>query len=167
MEKLRKIALILCLGVSPLGPSPLFAGETQEPVVAGAFYPADKATLKKMVDEYIELANPEPIEGDIVALIAPHAGYIYSGPVAGYAFKLIKDKPYKTAIIIAPSHHSAFNGLSILDKDSYITPLGEVSIDKEITGKLLAFDKRIRYNPEAFRNEHAAEVEIPFLQESL
>ncbi|NQT95021.1 MAG: AmmeMemoRadiSam system protein B [Candidatus Omnitrophica bacterium] len=144
-----------------------YAEDVQKPVVAGYFYPKDKARLEKMVDGFIERAEPEAVEGDIISIIAPHAGYEYSGHVASYAFKLIKDKPYKTAVIIAPSHHYGFEGLAVLNKDSYLTPLGRVAIDKEITKKLLDFDKRIDYYMQPFLKEHAAEVEIPFVQRAL
>lgn len=153
--------------MSLLGPSLAYAEDVQKPVVAGYFYPKDRTTLKRTVDKYIDNAKVEDIEGDIVAIIAPHAGYQYSGWVAGYAFKAVKDKPFKTAIVVAPSHYYNFEGLSVLDRDSYLTPLGKIPIDKEITRELIAFDKRIKYYMQPFSREHAAEVEIPFLQQAL
>jgi len=145
----------------------LFAEDVQEPAVAGYFYPADPTAVKDMVDGYIAAADPEYIDGEIVAVIAPHAGYQYSGKTAGYAFKSIKDRPLKTAVVVAPSHRVGFKGLSVLDRGSYRTPLGIVPIERDITKQLIAFDKRIAYYAPAFLQEHAAEVEIPFLQRSL
>jgi len=144
-----------------------YAEDLQKPNVQGSFYPASRKALQDMVDDFIDKPQPEPIEGDVVAIIVPHAGYEYSGWVAGYAFKAVKDKPFNTAIIIAPSHRYSFDGLSVLAKDSYLTPLGKVAIDKKITDKLLQFDKRINYHAKAFSAEHAAEVEIPFVQTAL
>jgi len=144
-----------------------YAEDVQKPNVEGSFYPGSKNALQSMVDDFIDKPQPKSIEGDVVAIIVPHAGYRYSGWVAGYAFKAIKDRPFNTAIIVAPSHHYSFNGLSVLAKDSYLTPLGKVAIDKEMTDKLLQFDKRISYHAKAFSAEHAAEVEIPFVQAAL
>ena len=174
--KMRKFRAQGC----PLGERPLFvlsfillftgtlyAEDVQGPAVAGSFYPKDKAALEKAVDKYIDDAKVDDVRGDIVAIIAPHAGYQYSGWVGGYAFKPIKDMPIETVIIVAPSHSHSFNGLSVLDKDSYLTPLGKVPIDKKLTRELIAFDKRIKYLFQPFLEEHAAEVEIPFLQKAL
>ena len=144
-----------------------FAEDVQKPIVSGFFYPKDKTTLTKTVDEYIEEAKPESIQGDILAIIVPHAGYQYSGWVAGYGFKLIKNMPFSTVIVVAPSHHYSFEGLSVLNRESYLTPLGKIPIDIGMTKEFLAFDKRINYVPQAFFKEHAAEVEIPFIQRSL
>jgi AmmeMemoRadiSam system protein B/AmmeMemoRadiSam system protein A len=168
MEKIINIIKFVLLSV-PFWAVPVFvfAEEVQKPVVAGYFYPDENAQLKQTVDNFIERATPQPIEGDIMAIISPHAGYQYSGWVAGYAFKAIKNESFKTAIIIAPSHHYNFQGLAVLDKDSYLTPLGKIPIDKDLTKKLISFDKRISYYMQPFLEEHAAEVEIPFLQRAL
>ena len=81
----------------------------RNPVVAGSFYPADPVTLRKMVTEFVEAAQPDKLKGDVIALVSPHAGYIYSGHVASYNFKLISGQTYETVIVIAPSHTEFFN----------------------------------------------------------
>jgi len=160
-------ALLLSDICYPLYARKAYAEESQKPAVAGRFYSKDKTTLKNMVDGFIDKAKPQKIEGQVKAIISPHAGYRYSGKVAGYAFKMVKDQPFNAVIIIAPSHHYGFEGLNVLDRDSYLTPLGRVPIDKEITKEFIGFDKRIAYNERPFLKEHAAEVQIPFVQRAL
>lgn len=144
------------------------AEEVKKPVVAGAFYPASSIVLAGQVDRYLREANPQKIDGEIVALISPHAGYIYSGPVAAYGYKAISDRKYDTVIIIGLSHHIAFDGVSVLSKGFYETPLGKVEIDSEFTSKLMKLKKAVIYfKPEAYEREHSVEVQIPFLQRSL
>ncbi|MFH0732250.1 MAG: AmmeMemoRadiSam system protein B [Candidatus Omnitrophota bacterium] len=144
-----------------------FAQDVQEAVVADAFYPADPKELKAMVDGFIDKAEVPQIEGEIIAVVLPHAGYQYSGHVAGYGAKIIKDKDFDTVILVALSHRVPFNGLTVLDKDFYKTPLGNVAVDKEITQKLLAYSTEISSYKAPFTIEHSAEVEIPFMQRLL
>jgi MEMO1 family protein len=144
------------------------AEEVMKPVVAGSFYPAEPAILAAQVDKYLKEAAPPAIDGDIIALICPHAGYEYSGPVAAYGYKLISDRKFDTVVIIGISHHLAFDGVSILEKGFYETPLGNVPVDSEFTNRLMKHKKDIIYfEPRAFKDEHSMEVQIPFLQRSL
>uniref|UniRef100_A0A7C4Y5T2 MEMO1 family protein ENV67_06150 n=1 Tax=candidate division WOR-3 bacterium TaxID=2052148 RepID=A0A7C4Y5T2_UNCW3 len=133
----------------------------RKPVVAGQFYPADPVELKKMVNSFLVDLN---IEGDVIGFITPHAGYPFSGPTAGYSYSSIKGKGIKKVILIGPSHHSYFNGISIYDKGKWLTPLGEVEIDEELAKKIMKQNSRIRYIPEGHSYEHSLEVQIPFLQ---
>lgn len=165
MKKFLYTFLVICLLY--ISSSSVASEDIQKPIVAGAFYPIDENALKDMVDYYVGKAVAPEIDGKIIALIAPHAGYTYSGPIAGYSFRAIKGIPYKTVLIIAPSHQAYFNGISVLDKNYYNTPLGNVPIDKELTSRLLSFSPDIRYYQDAFSKEHSAEVEIPFLQRVL
>ncbi len=143
------------------------AESIQEPSLAGSFYSKDPAVLKKRVEGFIDNAEPGPIPGDISAIISPHAGFRYSGRIAGYGFKAIKGKGFNTAIIVAPSHHHSFEGIAVLDKDSYLTPLGSVAIDRDLTKRFLSFDKNINYYIRPFLNENSVETQIPFVQEAL
>ncbi len=115
----------------------------------------------------LQVAKPEKSFDNIFGLIAPHAGYIYSGKTAAYAYNLLKDKKYKTVIIISPSHAEYFPGISIYDGDAYETPLGIVEIDQEMTDKIVENSKTIFRGIEGHRREHALEVQIPFLQSVL
>ena len=85
-----------------------FAEDVKQPNVAGAFYPDNPVVLSEMIDKCLQDANPQTLEGEIFALISPHAGYDFSGSVAAYGYKLIKNKGYKTVVIIGPSHYSGF-----------------------------------------------------------
>jgi len=143
------------------------AEDIQKPSLSGSFYPKDPAILKERVGGFIDNAKPKSIHGDIVAIISPHAGFTYSGETAGYGFKVIKDKGFKSAIIVASSHRHSFEGLAVLDKDFYLTPLGKVAIDRGITQKLLSFSENINYYNQPFLNENSTETQIPFVQESL
>jgi len=144
-----------------------FAQEIKKPNVAGAFYSNDPDILSRQVGGFIDEAAPEQIEGEIFALISPHAGYDFSGKVAANGFKLIKGKPYKTVIVIGPSHYYGFKGVSVYPAGKFLTPLGSLEIDKTFTDNLLNKDKDIFFDPRAFQKEHSVEVQLPFLQKSL
>ncbi|MDD4879763.1 MAG: AmmeMemoRadiSam system protein B, partial [Candidatus Omnitrophica bacterium] len=163
-KKLFFLAALLSLA-SPVFPKD---ADIQKPAVAGSFYPAESVLLAGQINNYLNDAKPEPVNGNIIALISPHAGYIYSGPVAAYAYKAISGKQYDTIVVIGISHHVLFDGVAYLEKDFYRTPLGDVPIDLEFTRKLARAEKNVLCkNPHAFEEEHSAEVEIPFLQMSV
>ena len=145
-----------------------FAQNVQEPCVAGQFYPDNPKQLSAMIDDYLEKANPEPVNAEIFGLISPHAGYGFSGQTAAFGFKLIKGKPYKTVVIIGTSHHRAFDGAALYPAGGiFKTPLGALSVDSEFTQKLLNKDPEIVSDPVAFEGEHSVEVQLPFLQKTL
>jgi len=158
------IALAVSCQLSAVG---CFAQDIKQPNVAGAFYPDNPRELSEMIDSFLDAANPEAVKGDIFALISPHAGYAFSGKVCAFGYKLLKDKLYKTVIIIAPSHYFRFGGVSVYPEGVFRTPLGDLEIDKEFTGKLLNRDIEISYQPRAFEKEHSLEVQLPFLQKVL
>ncbi|MBK7631381.1 MAG: AmmeMemoRadiSam system protein B [Ignavibacteriales bacterium] len=135
--------------------------------VAGYFYPAEKEKLQKEISSLLHSAKPAKTFNNIFGIISPHAGYVYSGKTAACAYNLLKDKSYKTVIVISPSHTEYFPGISIYDGDAYETPLGIVEIDKEITDKLVEHTKLIFRGKQGHRKEHALEVQIPFLQSVL
>lgn len=144
-----------------------FAQEIKQPNVAGGFYPDNPQELSQMIDDFLNAANPEPLKGEIFALISPHAGYGFSGGVAAFGYKLIKGKPYKTVVVIGPSHQYGFYGVSIYPEGFFRTPLGDLEIDKDFTQKLLNQDKEIFFDKRAFLREHSIEVQLPFLQKVL
>jgi AmmeMemoRadiSam system protein B len=135
--------------------------------VAGYFYPVEKAKLQKDIASMLQTAKPEKSFNKIFGIVSPHAGYIYSGKTAAYAYTLLKDKSYKTVIIISPSHAEYFPGICIYDGDAYETPLGIVEIDNEMVDKLVENNKIIFRGIQGHRKEHALEVQIPFLQSVL
>lgn len=131
--------------------------------VAGTFYESNPGRLETEIKKYLNTANPERVEGEVIALISPHAGYVYSGQAAAFGFKLLDKDKVKRAIILAPSHWVAFRGVSIPDVSSYETPLGLVDLDRESCDFLL-MEALFSSTPEAHSREHALEVQLPFLQ---
>lgn len=134
------------------------------PNVRGAFYPAEKDELAEMVDGFLEKAEQPSIKGEIVALVSPHAGYIYSGQVAAYGYKALKYKSFDTVIIIGPSHQLLFDGFSVYPEGSFFTPLGKVEVDEDLAKKIMSKSKKISFEPEVFKKEYSIEAQLPFLQ---
>ena len=134
---------------------------------AGQFYPAQKEKLTAMLDEFLDKAAINHIEGEILVLISPHAGYGYSGPTAAYGYKLIKGRPYKTIVILGTSHHKAFNGAAVYAQGSFETSLGLLKIDEEFANNLIGRCPDIFIDESAFGGEHSIEVQLPFLQSVL
>ena len=135
--------------------------------VAGYFYPAEKERLQKDISLLLQVAKPEESVKNIFGIISPHAGYMYSGKTAAYAYNLLRNKNFETVIIISPSHSEYFPGTSIFDGDAYETPLGLVEIDQLVASKLTENSKTIFRGIQGHRKEHALEVQIPFLQSVL
>lgn len=164
-----KFLILTCAFTFHLLPFALecFAQDVKYPNVAGTFYPDNPVELSQMIDKFLEMAQPEPVRGDIFALISPHAGYGYSGQVAAYGYKLIKGNSYKTVVVIGTSHHYGFSGISVYPQGKFRTPLGDLEIDREFTLKLLNKDQDLLFEPAAFTKEHSVEVQLPFLQRVL
>lgn len=138
--------------------------EIREPAVSGTFYPDRPEILQREIEKYLDQARPERVEGEVVALVSPHAGYIYSGRVAASAYRLIQGKGFDSVVVVAPSHRVAFKGASIYDRGGYRTPLGIVPVDVELSQKMMERWRGLQFLPEAHRQEHSLEVQIPFLQ---
>jgi AmmeMemoRadiSam system protein B len=146
--------------------------DIRAPAVAGTFYPDDAASLRHEVEELLQAAPAPSPAKPIIAAIAPHAGYMYSGVVAAYAFKALQtgyspspeEKVPPTIVVIAPSHHEAFPFISVFTGKAYRTPLGEVPIAQELANALIDADANILADWRGHRAEHALEVELPFLQ---
>ncbi len=137
----------------------------RKPAVAGSFYPSNSQRLGVMIDSYLtEAQGPSP-KGDVIGVISPHAGYVYSGPVAAYSYHRL---PVDTelVVVLAPSHRARFNGAAILSEGIFETPLGDVPIDAEIGARLKDRDY-FGVIKEAHELEHSLEVQVPFLQKVL
>jgi len=135
----------------------------RQPCVAGLFYPANPMQLRLMLDGFLRDAETEAKPPK--AIIAPHAGYVYSGPVAASAYARLKPAhaTVTRVVLMGPSHRVGFKGLAISAADTFSTPLGAVEVDKEAVGKVrqLAF---VGYLEAAHSHEHSLEVHLPFLQ---
>ncbi len=136
----------------------------RQPAVSGLFYPSAKSRLEDEIKTLLSISDYGKSFKNIFGIIVPHAGYIYSGRTAAYAFNLLKDKDIETVIILSPSHREYFPGTCVYDGDGYETPLGIVEVKKEVVDKLLNESKTIFKGEQGHRQEHAIEVQIPFLQ---
>lgn len=165
MRMAKIVGLILVLMVYLA--SAASASNVKSADLAGSWYPASKVELETMLEGYIAQASPEKIEGKILALISPHAGYQFSGPVAAYGFKSVTGLPIKTVIIIGFSHKRYFDGISVYNSGVFSTPLGEIQIDEALAGSIIACDKRISFHPELFGSENSIEMQLPFIQLAL
>jgi len=140
--------------------------------VAGGFYPADPKELAAMIDGLLAQAQEPAIADPIVAAVAPHAGYQYSGPVAAYTYAALKGKKYARVVVIAPSHYVAFDFTSAYDGDAYATPLGNVPVDTKFVRQLAKMSSTIKLSGQGHEAtsagaEHAIEVQLPWLQRVL
>ncbi len=131
------------------------------------FYPATEQELTAQIDTFLKNASCPPLDGEVVALVSPHAGYVYSGQVAAYAYACVDGKSYDLAVVISPSHRAYFKGASVYAIGNYVTPLGVVEVDREACQLLMARDRMIQCHPEVHAQEHALEVQLPFLQRTL
>jgi MEMO1 family protein len=136
----------------------------RESVIAGTWYPGHPESLRSEISRYLDHARPSAIEGELVGLVVPHAGYVYSGGVAAHAYKLLKEHRFDRVLILAPSHRAHFNGASIYNQGGYRTPLGVVPLDRPMVDALLEHPSLARFVPEADAEEHSLEIQLPFLQ---
>lgn len=136
----------------------------RNPKFAGSFYPEDPKQLTRQIDSF--LGKPKNTKEIPAGLIVPHAGYIYSGKTAGFAYSLIRDKKIDTVFLIGRSHRANFLGVITDDRDKWISPLGDVSIDTNIVSDIVV-KPGFRVDYRIMDVEHALEVQIPFLQRTI
>jgi AmmeMemoRadiSam system protein B len=138
--------------------------------LAGRWYDDDPDVLARSVDGYLEDAQLPELDGEVIAVIAPHAGHTYSGPVAGYAFAALRGRSPDLVAVIAPMHHPYFEPLLTTHHDAYSTPLGDMLVDKNALhelDKMLKLELGIGLSAVQRDPEHALEIELPFLQRVL
>ncbi len=145
---------------------------TREVYGAGRWFPADGSALKAMVQQFIDDAAAPMLAGKVVAGIAPHAGYVFSGPVAGHTFRAFRDSAEKwgapeTVVILGFSHRGGFKGTALMDGDAIQTPVGRVGLDVKAGELLQDSYSSICFDYAPHRGEHSAENEIPFAQIAL
>jgi AmmeMemoRadiSam system protein B len=132
--------------------------------IAGRWYSSDPAELAETVDALLANAPRAEVEGEVVGLLAPHAGYIYSGATAARAFKLIEGRRIERVAVLAPMHQPYPGAVLTTTHDAYTTPLGNVLVDAE---GMAALGEQITLTPARSDPEHALEIELPFLQRAL
>jgi MEMO1 family protein len=142
--------------------------QVRPPAVAGSFYPAEPELLRSTVDGFIVQGTSPPLHGPLRGLVAPHAGYRYSGAIAGSAYALLADvsPPVRRVVLLGPAHYVAFSGLALPEADGLETPLGVVSVDGLATELPNRFAQVTRWEG-AHEREHSLEVHLPFLQRTL
>lgn len=145
----------------------------RKPAVAWQFYTGNPEALTQEIVRYLDAAKPPTVTGEIVAIVAPHAGYQYSGQVAAYGYRLVRGKKYGTVVVISPSHVEYFPYASIFPGTAYQTPLGEIPVDTTLVNLIGSKSDLVRVDMKGHetrslqRSEHALEVQLPFLQVAL
>src|SRR4051812_38217283 len=133
--------------------------------VAGSWYPDSPSSLSAAVDRHLAAADRfgGDVAGDVVALIAPHAGLMYSGPVAAHAYRLLRGRDFDVAVLVGPSHYSGFHGVSLFPSGGFETPFGIARIDRECAAAIAAATAVVQDRPEVHAREHSLEMQLPFL----
>ncbi|MGB2828515.1 MAG: AmmeMemoRadiSam system protein B, partial [Dehalococcoidales bacterium] len=131
----------------------------RQPVVAGQFYPSSASQLRTMIEKMVDETAEKEV---VIGLVSPHAGYVYSGPVAGAVISRVKFKD--TFVILGPNHTGRGKPLSIMTQGKWQTPLGDVEIDVELAQHLLSITRHLQEDDAAQLFEHSIEVQLPFLQ---
>lgn len=141
-------------------------GPIRHAVVAGSWYPGDPEVLARYIDEQLDAAPQIETQGTVRALIAPHAGYLFSGPTAAAAFRLVRGQAPRRVLVLGPAHRGGFKGLSIAAVQAYETPLGRIPLDREAVARLRRSPLVVSHAP-AHEQEHSIEIQLPFLQRAL
>lgn len=136
---------------------------------SGRWFPSGPAKLKAMINDFVDQAEVGPVTGRVVAAISPHAGYEYSGRVAGYVFRVLRDQAKQgdgpeTVVILGLNHQSGFPGVALMDGDAIVTPLGETALDQAAAALMTKNSARIRMDYRPHYGEHSAENQVPFVQ---
>ncbi|MGP8155150.1 MAG: AmmeMemoRadiSam system protein B [Smithella sp.] len=136
-------------------------------VIAGSWYPRSPSVLKRDIENYFNSVSELKLKGEVIGLIAPHAGYVYSGQVAAHAYNLIREEKYDAVVVVGPSHRVAFHGVSVFSRVGFETPLGIVPVAEDLAEKIKNLSKIVVDIPEAHLQEHSVEIQLPFLQVAL
>lgn len=142
------------------------AGPVRKSVIAGSWYPGESKQLVTEIDRYLDAARVSTEGRRPLALIAPHAGYMYSGWVASHAYKTVAGLSYDTVVVMSPSHRVSFPGASVWPRGFYETPLGLIEVDEELCALLLS-SPYVTDDTRPHGPEHALEIQLPFLQRTL
>ena len=138
--------------------------------VAGTWYPGSRGALAREVDAYLAAVDPlDPIpRGELCAVMAPHAGLMFSGPVGAYAYTAAAaGRPFDAAILVGPSHFVAFDGVALYPSGAFDSPLGPATIDESLGAELLAASPFVQSMPQAHMREHSLEMQLPFIRRLL
>jgi AmmeMemoRadiSam system protein B len=139
-------------------------GSVRRSVIAGSWYPGDPEQLRAMINGFLAKVPAQQLEGQLVGLIVPHAGYVYSGPVAAHAYAQLRHMHFTRVVIVSPVHRMYSGRFAITDKACYETPLGQVQLDTEL---VQAIERRVQVTRIGQDAEHSLEIQLPFLQSIL
>ncbi len=141
------------------------AGGIRQSVIAGNWYPGQPDALRRTLEGYLADAEKVKLEGELKALISPHAGYAYSGPTAAHAYKQLENGPaFETVAVLSPLHQAYLGRFAVTRAGYYETPLGLVEVDAELVE---ALGEEVTLNRVGFDGEHSLEIQLPFLQQVL
>ena len=144
------------------------AAQAKRADLAGLWYEGSPEVLRKEIESYLENARVPRIEGDVIGVIAPHAGLEYSGSIAAYGYKVLEKDPPELVVLVGFTHRApSKESIAILTDDAFTTPLGAALIDREVTQEFLRYSPRIKNMPRAFVSENSIEMEIPLIQVAL
>ena len=141
----------------------------RRPAVAGTWYPADPSRLAADLRSYLAAADTGPgdrtvpNDATLIALVAPHAGLMYSGPVAAHAYRLLRQRTFDAIVLVGPSHYVAFDGVSVWPTGAFATPLGNLPIDERLATAIAAACSDVVERSDAHAREHSLEMQLPFL----
>lgn len=138
---------------------------TRRAAVAGSWYPAEPAELTRALDRYLAGAAgaDRGAEAELVGLISPHAGLVYSGAVAAHGYQLLRGRTLDVVVLVGPSHYVAFEGVSVWPRGQFETPLGVLPVDEALAADLMAASPIVHDRPGAHGREHSLEMQLPFL----
>jgi len=133
-------------------------------VIAGQWYPGAAPELRRTIEQFFGNVPDVKLPGEVIGLVSPHAGYVYSGQVAAYAYSQVRDQSFDPVVVISPVHRMYVGAYAMTSADAYRTPLGDVPLDQATVD---AVDTRLKVVRVPTDNEHALEIQLPFLQVAL
>jgi MEMO1 family protein len=149
------------------GSRPALMQPIRPPAVSGTWYPGSAAALASAVDAHLARVDGAPRLSTLTALIAPHAGLIYSGPVAAHAYRQLEGRATTVVVLVGPSHYVAFEGVSVYRRGGFDSPLGVAPVDEACASRLMELSPLIREHPSAHVREHSLEMQLPFIRRLL
>src|SRR5687768_5749842 len=135
----------------------------RKPSVAGSWYPGSAPALAAAVARHLAPVDRD-LQGDLVAIVSPHAGLMYSGPVAAHAYRLLANRRFDVAVLVGPSHFVGFAGVAVVPAGGFETPFGVARIDAACAADVMAASTIVREHASAHVREHSLEMQLPFLQ---
>lgn len=136
------------------------------PACAGSWYPGTAAGLTAEIDRYCSRVTSR-VAGDLTALVSPHAGLMYSGPVAAHAYAQLRGRTYDAVILVGPSHYVGFEGAALFPRGAFATPLGHAVVAEDLADAIMAATPLAQDRRAAHQREHSLEMQVPFIQRFL